>query len=71
MPMNENYEALERGVVDGTIAPWEAMKTWGLDEVVNYVTVGNFYATTMFVVMNEDLFNSMSPEDQRNDYEAR
>lgn len=64
MPMNENYEALERGVVDGTIAPWEAVMTWGLDEVVNYVTVGNFYATTMFVVMNEDLFNSMSPEDQ-------
>lgn len=65
MPMNENYEALERGVVDGTIAPWEAVKTWGLDEVVNYVTVGNFYATTMFVVMNEDLFNSMSEEDQQ------
>lgn len=65
MPMNENYEALERGVVDGTIAPWEAVKTWGLDEVVNYVTVGNFYATTMFVVMNEDLFNSMSEEDQK------
>lgn len=41
------------------------MKTWGLDEVVNYVTVGNFYATTMFVVMNEDLFNSMSEEDQQ------
>ncbi len=25
MPMNETYEALERGVVDGTIAPWEAL----------------------------------------------
>lgn len=64
MPMNENFEALERGVVDGTIAPWEAVKTWGLDEVIKYATVGNFYSTTMFVVMNEDVFNSLSTEDQ-------
>lgn len=64
MPMNENFEALERGVVDGTIAPWEAVKTWGLDEVIDYATVGNFYSTTMFVVMNEDVFNSLSTEDQ-------
>jgi TRAP-type transport system periplasmic protein len=65
MPMNENFEALERGVVDGTIAPWEAVKTWGLDEVVNYATVGNFYSTTMFVVMNEDAFNELSEKDQK------
>src|SRR5690625_830097 len=65
MPMNENFEALERGVVDGTIAPWEAVLTWGLYEVIDYVTVGNFYSTTMFVVMNEDLFNSMSEADQQ------
>ncbi len=64
MPMNENFEALERGVVDGTIAPWEAVKTWGLDEVINYATVGNFYSTTMFVVMNEEAFNKLSDEDQ-------
>lgn len=64
MPMNENFEALERGVVDGTIAPWEAVLTWGLDEVIEYATVGNFYSTTMFVVMNEDLWNDLSEEDQ-------
>ena len=64
MPMNENFEALDRGVVDGTIAPWEAVKTWGLDEVLKYATVGNFYSTTMFVVMNEDEFNSLNDEDQ-------
>ncbi|MBC5638044.1 TRAP transporter substrate-binding protein [Ornithinibacillus sp. BX22] len=64
MPMNENFEALERGVVDGTIAPWEAVKTWGLDEVINYATVGNFYSTTMFVVMNEDVFNRLNQGDQ-------
>lgn len=64
MPMNENFEALERGVVDGTIAPWEAVKTWGLEEVIDYATVGNFYSTTMFVVMNETIWNELSEEDQ-------
>ena len=64
MPMNENFEALERGVVDGTIAPWEAVLTWGLDEVLNYATIGNFYSTTMFVVMNENAFERLDAEDQ-------
>src|SRR5699024_6343804 len=65
MPMNENFEALVSGVVDGTIAPWEAVKTWGLDEVIKYATVGNFYSTTMFVVMNEGVFNDLSDKDQQ------
>src|SRR5690625_3103344 len=64
MPMNETFEALERGVVDGTVASWEAVKVWGLDEIINYSTIGNFYTTTMFVVMNENLFNELSEEDQ-------
>lgn len=64
MPMNETYEALERGVVDGTIGSWEAVVAWGLDEVINYSTVGNFYNTTKYVVMNEDVWNSLSEEDQ-------
>src|SRR5690625_2229766 len=63
MPMNETYEALERGVVDGTIGSWEAVVAWGLDEVINYSTVGNFYNTTKYVVMNEDVWNSRSEGD--------
>src|SRR5699024_1829410 len=64
MPMNENYEALERGVVDGTIAPWEAVKAWSLDEVIDYATVGDFYMTTFYVVMNEDSWEALSDEQQ-------
>src|SRR5699024_3447506 len=65
MPMDENFGALERGVVDGTIAPWEAVKTWDLEEVINYATIGNFYSTTMFVVMNKDLYDGMDEEAQK------
>src|SRR5699024_3159296 len=64
MPMNENYEALESGVVDGTIAPWEAVKAWSLDEVIYYATVGDFYMTTFYAVMNEDSWEALSDEQQ-------
>lgn len=64
MPMNDNFEALERGVVDGTIAPWEAVKAWGLNEVINYATVGNFYMTSFYAVINEEVWQSISEEDR-------
>lgn len=36
MPMTETYPALERGVVDGVIAPYEALKSLSFAEVVSY-----------------------------------
>ena len=36
MPMTETYPALERGVVDGVIAPYEALKSLSFAEVVDY-----------------------------------
>ena len=36
MPMTETYPSLEKGVVDGVIAPYEALKSLSFAEVVNY-----------------------------------
>ncbi len=36
MPMTETYPSLERGVVDGVIAPYEALKSLSFAEVVGY-----------------------------------
>ncbi|MBF9030944.1 hypothetical protein HKCCE3408_11115 [Rhodobacterales bacterium HKCCE3408] len=36
MPMTETYPALERGVVDGVIAPYEALRSLSFAEVVSY-----------------------------------
>ena len=36
MPMVETYPALERGVVDGVIAPYEALKSLSFAEVIKY-----------------------------------
>ncbi len=66
MPQGDTYEALQKGVVEGTFAPMEALKGWRQAEVINATTecrdVG--YTTAMFVVMNKNKFNQL-PEDMQ------
>ncbi len=67
MPMGETYDAISRGVVDGSMAPQEALQGWKWGEVVKY-TIENFgssYSTGMFVVMNKDKWNSLPPDIQK------
>ena len=67
MPQGDTYEALQKGVVDGTFAPIETLKGWKQAEVVKYTTecydIG--YTTAMFVVMNLDQWNSLSEADRK------
>jgi TRAP-type C4-dicarboxylate transport system substrate-binding protein len=67
MPMGETYDALSRGVVEGSMAPQEALKTWKWGEVVKYTTEnwGSSYSTAFFVVMNKEKWNSLPPEIQK------
>jgi len=64
MPMGETYDALSKGVVDGSVAPSEALKTWKWGEVVKSTTLnyGSSYSTAFFVAMNKDKWNSL-PKD--------
>jgi len=67
MPMGETYDALSRGVVDGSMAPQEALQGWKWGEVVKS-TIENFgssYSTAMFVVMNKQKWNVLSPDVQQ------
>jgi TRAP-type C4-dicarboxylate transport system substrate-binding protein len=67
MPMTESYDALSKGVAEGIMAPYEAMKGWKLAEVVGG-TVENFgssYSTGMFVVMNKAKWNALPPDVQK------
>ncbi len=61
MPQGETYEALQKGVVEGTFGPIETLKGWRQAEVVDYTTecYGVGYTTTMFVVMNKDKWNAL------------
>jgi len=65
--MNESYQLLQKGVVDGSLHPLESNKGWKLGEVVNYVTesYGVAYTTTFAVFMNKAKWDSLSPANQK------
>jgi TRAP-type C4-dicarboxylate transport system substrate-binding protein len=64
MPMPETYQSLQKGVVDGSLYPWEANKGWKLGEVCHYCTAdfSAAYTTCFFVVMNKDKWASIDPD---------
>ena len=62
MPITETYTALERGVVEGTVLPWEGNFVFKLAELLKYGTETDFYTMTMLVVMNKRKWDSL-PED--------
>jgi TRAP-type C4-dicarboxylate transport system substrate-binding protein len=62
MPVTETYTALERGVIGGTVLPWEGNFVFKLAELLKYGTETEFYTMSMMVVMNKRKWNSL-PED--------
>lgn len=64
MPQGTTYEALQKGVVEGTFAPIETLKGWRQAEVIKSTTdcrdIG--YTTAMFVVMNRQKWEALSPD---------
>ena len=67
MPQGSTYEALQKGVVDGTIGPIEALKGWKQGEVIKSTTncSGIGYTTSMFVVMNKKKWDSLPKDIQK------
>lgn len=61
MPQGGTYEALQKGVVEGTFSPVEVLKGWKQGEVIKSTTecfsVG--YTTAMYVAMNTEKWNSL------------
>ncbi|MBN1613421.1 MAG: TRAP transporter substrate-binding protein [Deltaproteobacteria bacterium] len=67
MPQGATYEALQKGVVDGTLGPIEVLKGWKQGEVVKFTTdcSGIGYTTAMFVVMNQKKWNELPKDVQK------
>jgi TRAP-type C4-dicarboxylate transport system substrate-binding protein len=67
MPQGSTYEALQKGVVEGTFGPIEVLKGWKQAEVLPYTTgchrIG--YTTVMFVVMNRAKWQALPSELQK------
>lgn len=63
MPMGDTYPALQRGVIDGVIAPYEALKSLSFGEVVNYyVDLPHSRGAYPSRAMNQEVWDSL-PED--------
>ena len=66
MPMSDAYDALQKGVADGIVGPFEPLVGWRLIEVVNDGTLfSSAYVNVSYVVMNKDKWQSIPPEDQK------
>jgi len=67
LSQGDTYEALRKGVVQGTLCPIETLCGWKQGEVIQAVTripsLG--YTTAMFVVMNKKSWNRLPPEIQQ------
>jgi TRAP-type C4-dicarboxylate transport system substrate-binding protein len=62
IPAPDTYSALERGVVDGTIFPWETVAGFKLSELLRHHAVANLYVTPNFVAMNQRRYESLPPD---------
>lgn len=64
MPLPAIPEALSKGVVDGTVIPWEVSSAIRLTELVgNHTEFGSkeaLYTATIVMVMNKDSYNALS-----------
>ncbi len=65
MPINQVYNALQTGLIDGVFTGSSTLNDFKLDEVADSYTFGAPLGNlTFYAIMNEDKFNSL-PEDQQ------
>jgi len=64
--MKESYTMLQKGVVDGSLHPFEANKGWKLGEVVHNAvdSPACAYTTTFAVFMSKGKWNGLTPAQQ-------
>jgi TRAP-type transport system periplasmic protein len=70
MPVNQVSEALSKGVIDGTLLPWEIVPSLKVHELVKFHTETNaasraLYTTSFVVAMNTAKYESLPPDLKR------
>lgn len=65
-PSPKSYEMMQQGVVDGTFLPAQEQRFFRLSEVSSDLTLfpKGLYTTAFSIVMNQDVFESLSKKDQ-------
>jgi TRAP-type C4-dicarboxylate transport system substrate-binding protein len=59
MPISELSIALQRGIVDGALTPYAALKAHKLIDIVKHITEINYNGALMCVLMNKKKWNSL------------
>ncbi|RLB32479.1 MAG: hypothetical protein DRH11_11530 [Deltaproteobacteria bacterium] len=59
MPISKLTISLEKGVIDGMLTPYSAVKDFRLFDLVKYITEVKMYVSSMAVVMNKQKFASL------------
>lgn len=63
MPINQVYNALQTGLIDGVITGSSTLNDFKLDEVADSYTLGaNLGRLSFYAVMNEAVYNALSDE---------
>jgi TRAP-type C4-dicarboxylate transport system substrate-binding protein len=60
----ELFDALSTGVIDGMATATSALQSFGLYDVVAYITRCDCFVGTQYLVMNLDTWNSLTPDTQ-------
>jgi len=63
LPATDAYETLQRGVVDGTVFPWEAVNSFRLNELTKFhlEIPGGLLTATFMIVGNTNAINKLTP----------
>jgi TRAP-type transport system periplasmic protein len=63
LPATETYEAVQRGTVDGSLFPWEAMTSFRINELVkgHLEVPGGLGAPVFVIVANSKAFDNLTP----------
>lgn len=64
MPMPDVYENMQKGVIDGMAAPWEAIYSFKLYEIAKYWTIVPLHTVYFTNAMNWDTWNKLPPDVQ-------
>lgn len=65
MNFSEVFTALQQGTIEGQENPMDVISSSGLAEVQQYLTIWNYVYDPLVLGMNQELFESLSPEDRK------
>ena len=65
LPVSDLYDAMDRGIVNGTVMAPSALISFRLMEVTEQIIEMNMYATPLIMFANKALWNKVSEADQK------